>query len=387
MTRVYSTTHQPQVGVARSRLTRRALVAAVIAAAASMPRWSAPMASALEQWQPPTAPSTTAQAVYVYDATAGVPLLVLEADVPRPPASLTKVATALVAMNLLDLNAMVTIDPSDLASMEESRVGLIAGDVLSVRDLLAGMLIASGNDASKAIARFTGGTVLGAAPGAEVSAFVDAMNAMAADLGLSQTHFDNPSGLDSDGQYSSPRDLAMLTVEAMRNPVFAEIVGTISEVLPSTVPPGGYPIHTTNDFLLDGYALGVKTGTTDLAGGCLITATITGGNLLITVVLGSELTTDEFGTHSSARFDDTRRVIDAVAQSYAWVDPSLPGTFPTLDAELAAWQVALPPTGLIPVPIDAMDDAFRVRLSGDAGDLVVMAGDQVLTTRPLKGIA
>lgn len=373
-------------------MSRRAVVAAsgMALIGAALPIGALPT-MALSSWVPPAPPVTTAKAVFVYDATAGVALSALIPDEPLAPASLTKVATGVVALNLLDLAAMVTITEDDLASTDESRVGLVAGDVMSVYNLIAGMLVASGNDASKALARFAGQTVLGAAPGQEIAAFVDAMNAMAEELGLTQTHFENPSGLDGPGQFSSARDLAMLSVEAMKNPVFAEIVAMVSATLPSAVLPEGYPIHTTNDFLLDGYALGIKTGTTEEAGGCLITASLQGANLLITVVLGSELTYDEFGPHSAERFNDTRAILNYVSQIYTWVDPSMPGTVPSLDAEMAAWRVLLPPTGFIPVPNDALDDAFRLRLdaaeSEVAGSLMVMAGTQVLTTRPLSRVS
>jgi D-alanyl-D-alanine carboxypeptidase (penicillin-binding protein 5/6) len=182
-------------------------------------------------------PPLTAQAAFVVDASVGTELYALNPDEPRSPASLTKVATALVVVEQADLKAMVTIIEEDRVDLQESHVGpdgLQVGDSLSVRDLLAGLLIPSGNDAARALARHVGGQVLGGEPSpAEArAAFVAEMNRMVGEMGLRQTRFTNPTGIDDPGQhYSSARDLAILAAKAMENGLIREFVATPKAVL------------------------------------------------------------------------------------------------------------------------------------------------------------
>jgi D-alanyl-D-alanine carboxypeptidase len=113
------------------------------------------------------------------------------------------------------------------------------------------------------------------------------MNRFVADRGMSNVHFSNPSGLDDEDHYASARDLAMLTTEAIENPTLFEFMGTPSATLPSALTDEGYPINTTHDMVLDGTAIAGKTGTTERAGGCLVTVSLEGTNRIVTVVLGS----------------------------------------------------------------------------------------------------
>lgn len=345
----------------------------------------------------PAPPALSAQAAYVFDASVGTELYALEPDEPRSPASLTKVATALVVLERAGLDEMVEVVPEDQVDLTESHVGvdgLQVGDRLSVRDLLAGLLIPSGNDAARALARHVGGGLLGgdAAPEAAVDAFVAEMNRMAAEMGLANTQFTNPSGIDDPGDhYASARDLGLLTARAMENETFAEIVATPSGLLPSEVVPGGYQINTTNDLLIEGVADGVKTGTTADAGGCLITATEIGGNRVIAVVLGSETQFDEFGVPKSpARFADVRQILAAAEEDYRWFDPTAGDAVEGLADELAVWETALPAGPALVVPSErAPDLRYRLQLGPPTepdqpvGKVLFFVGSDFLSERPV----
>lgn len=379
-----------------SLVAASALLAALLAPALS---WAAPQpVGDRDRLAAPAPPGLSARAAYVFDASVGTELYALDPDEPRAPASLTKVATALVVLQRADLDEVVTIVPEDRVDLTESRVGvdgLQPGDRLSVGDLLAGLLIPSGNDAARALARHVGTNLLGGgepSPEAAIAAFVEEMNRLAATMGLKQTRFTNPSGIDDPGRhYASARDLGRLAARAMENEVFAELVATESMVLPSEILPEGYQINTTNDLLLEGLVDGIKTGTTPEAGGCLITATEIAGNRVIAVVLGSDVVTDEAGvTSSPARFQDVRRILDAVADDYRWFDPLAPDALDGLAEELAVWETALPPGPALVVPSErAADLRYRLQLGPPAepnkpvGKVLFFVGSDLLSERPV----
>jgi len=167
--------------------------------------------------------------------------------------------------------------PSEAVAQIGVTIGLRTGERLTVRDLLYGMLLPSGNDAAITLARFVGGTV---------DTFVARMNATALRMGLRDTHFASPTGLDDMG-YSTPADLAMLTRRAYRNETFARIVATTRHRIPG--PKGSIRRLVNRNILLRVYpgAIGVKTGFTTRAGDCLIGAARLTGFGLLAVVLGS----------------------------------------------------------------------------------------------------
>jgi D-alanyl-D-alanine carboxypeptidase (penicillin-binding protein 5/6) len=184
-------------------------------------------APATESMQPLAPPDgVTAKAVYVEDATAGTALYSLNQDERRSPASTTKLMTALViANNTTDWQELVTADASDILTAEdgESFMGLLEGDVLTVEQLMYGIMMPSGNDGAHAMARLVGGKLLAAegATGDPVERFVQEMNATAANLGLQNTHFTNVSGLYGEDHYTSARDMAVIASEAFAVPQIA----------------------------------------------------------------------------------------------------------------------------------------------------------------------
>ncbi len=351
--------HSLRLGwLAALRLTPIIVLAGALALSAPV---LAAVAAEAARYQPPPPPTLSAEAVFVTDVTSGTELFALNPDMPLPPASLTKIAAALVILERADLDDSIEIIAEDLVGPEESQVGLVAGDVLSARDLLFGALIPSGNDATRALARHVGGAgmVDPVDPEQAVTAFVSLMNEKARELGAEASQFKNPTGIDAEGHVMSARDLATLAAAALGDPLFTEIVSTPDVVLESRVRPDGYPVQTTNLLLQEGFVTGVKTGSTPEAGGCLVTSFPVGSNTVIAVVLGSALSeTPEGVQDNTARFADTRALIESVNASYAWVNPSEPGAIDGLLDELGVWQVAIADGVLLPVPVQ---DAPRVR--------------------------
>ena len=191
-------------------------------------------------------------------------------------ATLTKIMTAVVAIEKLDPETKVTVPP-EVCGIEGSSVWLCAGETLTVRQLLCAVLLESANDASAALAVAASGSV---------EAFCSEMNVRAASLGLCDTHFVNPHGLDAEEHYSTARDLAVLTRYALTLPLFKEIVSTRAASIPYKGENGLRSLVNHNR-MLGAYSgcIGVKTGYTKKCGRCLVTAAERNGISLIAVTL------------------------------------------------------------------------------------------------------
>ncbi len=224
------------------------------------------------------------------DVSAGRVLWARNPESLRAPASLTKMVTAMVAVDTSPLDRSLTVTESALR-VEPNLMGLKAGERLTVRELLYGLLLDSGNDAAEVLA---GGLM-------SRELFVARMNDKAVSLGMSHTHFSNPSGLDQPGQYSDALDLAIAAGWLLTSyPDLATIVATKQTVLPSSPSHQAYSPYNLN-LLLGRYpgANGVKTGFTDEAGGCIAAAARRGDRQLVAVVLGS----DTFATDAQKLID------------------------------------------------------------------------------------
>ncbi len=225
-------------------------------------------------------PEVTAEAWILYDDTFDQVLASFEADTPREVASTTKMLTALVVLDEVPLDDLVEISETADA-VGESEIGLVPGEEpWTVIDLLTAMLARSANDAAVALAEHVGGSVAG---------FAELMNLKAEELGLQNSQFRNPHGLDVPGHYSSARDLLTIALAGMDNATFAQLVQVESANMPDD-PEGGVRIATATNRLLSEYpgAIGVKTGYTDLAGLTLVAASERDGRRMYAVVLGSE---------------------------------------------------------------------------------------------------
>ena len=204
-----------------------------------------------------------------------------DASARRQIASLTKIMVALVVLDNGDLDRRVTVSrkAASYAQPMYSNVGLFPGDILSVRELLTAALISSGDDAVYALAQAEGS--------GSADTFVEKMNRKAKALGLKDTHFQNPIGLDARGNYSSARDLATMTRLALQNQEFRKIVSTSSATI--YTQDRQIPLQNTNE-LLSTYrpATGVKTGTTPAAGSSLVASAERGNESYIAVILDDE---------------------------------------------------------------------------------------------------
>jgi D-alanyl-D-alanine carboxypeptidase (penicillin-binding protein 5/6) len=258
-----------------------ALLAALVAALLCL---AAPAAAAPR-------PEPEARSWALIDARTGAVLDSHAAARSLPVASTTKLMTAYVALQELPLDKMVRAAPYH-PIYGESLLGLRTGQRISVRDLLYGLILRSGNDAAHDLALAAAGSL---------PRFVAQMNRRAAALGLADTHYANPVGLDQRGNYSSARDLATLTQHLLRIPAFAEIADSRSAVLRSVRPPRR--ISTINELLLDApWVTGVKTGHTFDAAYCLVGSGRRKGVDLISVALGAP--SDE------ARFSDNLELLE-----------------------------------------------------------------------------
>ena len=192
-------------------------------------------------------------------------------------ASTTKIMTSLIVIENTDLNNVVEIS-GKAAGTGGSRLKINKGDKITVRDLLYGLMLRSGNDAAVALAEYIGGSIEG---------FAVLMNRKAQEIGLENTNFVTPHGLDSDEHYTTPYELAILTDYALKNKTFANIVNTKT----CNITINGYSrtIANTNELLgnLNG-VYGVKTGFTNGAGRCLVTSIKRGDLDIICVVLGAD---------------------------------------------------------------------------------------------------
>ena len=221
------------------------------------------------------APQPDARAFYVMNAATGEVLASHNANESVPIASITKLMTVLVALKHLKPSDTVTVSRY-AAQVGEERIPLAAGERISVHDLLAGALIQSANDAADALAS--------AASNGDIPRFVAWMNARARVLGLSDTHFVRPDGLDAPGHVSSARDVARLAQVAMHSPIVRDLVRQRT----ATIEGGEFVVHTWNDLLgVFPGLIGVKTGHTNDAGWCEVAAARRSGYTIYAVILGS----------------------------------------------------------------------------------------------------
>ncbi len=217
-----------------------------------------------------TAPATSAVSVILVEQESGTVLFSHEAERPLPIASITKIMTGLLAVERCDPEAKVVIRAEWLGT-EGSNMGLRAGEVRTVEELLYGLLLVSGNDAAVALACYMAG---------DLPSFARWMNARANELGMKDSCFLNPHGLPQDGHRSTARDMAILACTAMKNDRFSEIAGCRSREI------GGAVLRNHNRLLWNySGALGVKTGYTEASGRTLVSCARRDGMTLVCVTL------------------------------------------------------------------------------------------------------
>lgn len=241
-------------------------------------------------------PELSSNAILAVDLDSGTILYQKNPDTRLLPASTAKVVTALVAMDYYSLDDILTVPEF---SIEGQKMKLIPGEVMTVRDLIYGILVYSANDAAETLARNY--------PGGKES-FVTAMNLKVQDLGLKDTFFENPIGFDGANQYTTAMDLFKIAEYAIQKPFFKEVVGTKEITVGSADGKYVHRLNNINKLIgeIEG-VVGIKTGWTENAMENLVTYVERDNNKLITVVLGSQ-----------DRFGDTEALIDWIYTNYSW---------------------------------------------------------------------
>ena len=230
-------------------------------------------------------PSVSAKGAVLIDANTGKIICEQNAHAKLAMASTTKIMTALLALEQPDIDEYFLVDPEAIL-VEGTSMGLQTGDSVTLRGLAVGMLLPSGNDAANAAAVKIGGSLEG---------FCAIMNERAASLGMDNTHFVTPSGLDDENHFSSAYDMALLGAEAIKNPAFLNICSQKKATVMYGAPPYARTLYNHNRLLstIEG-AAGIKTGFTKKAGRCLVSAVTRGTFTLICVTLGAG---DDWNAH------------------------------------------------------------------------------------------
>jgi serine-type D-Ala-D-Ala carboxypeptidase (penicillin-binding protein 5/6) len=241
-------------------------------------------------------PSLSAKAILISDLNSAQILLEKGKDERLLPASTTKIMTALVALDYYQKDQVITVPEW---FRDGQNVKLQKGETMTFTNLLYCLLVASANDAAETLAANY--------PGGRVN-FIIQMNQKAQDIGLTDTHFANPSGIDEENHFSSARDMTIMAKTALKNPQFAEIVQTTYYVAYSTDQRFVHPMSNINTLLgrIPGVK-GIKTGWTENAGECLVTLSDKDGKQIIIVVFGS-----------NDRFGETEKLLKWVDTNFIW---------------------------------------------------------------------
>ena len=307
-----------------------------------------------------TPPEIIAETAIVIDAKTGQVLYEKNMHEQREPASTTKVITALLALENLDLDKIVVID-SETPYTGGSRIYLLEDERITVEQLLYALMLESANDAAVALAKEIAGSV---------PAFAEMMNKKAAELGAMNTSFVNPHGLHAEGHLSTAYDLAMIAREAMKNEKFRELVLTYRYEIPATNKQPERYMYNTNRLIYDQAkklivngvkrpakyegATGIKTGYTPQAGGCLVAGAIRGDTELISVVMKS---TDD------GRFADSIALLDYAFDNYRTVKAvdsgMILGEIPVKRGSVQRVQVAAAAEAFATLPVEASSSLDR----------------------------
>lgn len=342
----------------------------------------APSAYALEE------PQLGAQAAILVDLNSGDILYAKNIDEQRSPASLTKVMTALLALEAVDrgelsLDDMITAGPDCQTGLDSdsSNASIVSGEQMTLRDYLYCALVASANEACNVIAAAVSGSI---------GAFVESMNARAAELGCRNTHFSDPNGLSNENHYSTAYDLYLITSAALKHPEFETMVNTVTYHIEPTNANGERNLANSNALLSEGGfygpgyvyegAAGVKTGYTRLAGYCLISTAERSGIRALAVVLGSSGPNLE-ATTTVGNFADTRTLYNWLFDNFSYrqvLSAADPIERVTIDKAEGDGVAILRTVGdvqlLLPNDVDPADRQMRVVLHEDQLVAPIAAG-------------
>ncbi len=265
--------------------------------------------------------AVNAKAAVLLELNSNTVIYSFNADERLYPASLTKIMTCMLALDYGKLDDIVTVSEGALQGLHEdgSSAGLVAGEQMSLRNLLYCMMLSSANEACNVVAEYISG---------DVESFVELMNQKAAALGCKGTHFANPHGLHDENHYTTANDLCIIARKALENPTFCDITSTTTYTVPATNMSEPRYLVTTNyltsrETVSDYYypkASGIKTGFTTPAGRCLI-STATDGNLkFLSVLLGAETELLDDGNVWYHSFSETAHLFDYGFDNFAYAE-------------------------------------------------------------------
>lgn len=316
----------------------------------------------------------------------------VNADEMRYPASITKVMTALlvveaVARGELSMDTVVTVDAAALADItdDSSTANIVAGEEMTVRNLLYCLLVVSANEAANILAMAVSG---------DIPTFVEAMNLRAQELGMENTHFVNPHGLHNADHYSTANDIYRMSKEAMTHASFREIVSTDTYTVPATNKSGERTLYNTNGLLTRfkyyGYTysgtIGIKTGSTPEAGYCLVSAATRKGTTLCAVVLGCENPEIGNGKVQRKQFTESSKLLDWGFDNFTTATLLDADTYleeiPVKFSAQSSHVVAQPETSvrtLIPGQYDEAKLDLRLNMDGKNAIAPISAGQKLGT--------
>ena len=342
------------------------------------------------------APELQCRNAVLLDATYGDVLYEKAAREKAYPASLTKVMTALLVLEALDSGVLTPDTPvtADEYAREglniySSTAGIKYGQTLTVEELLYCLLLPSANEAANMLAIAVDGSA---------AAFVDHMNRRAAELGAKGTHFLNPHGLHDDEHYTTAYDMALFMEEALKHDLFRTIIGSKDHRIPATDSHPEFYFYNTNALISNlhyrGYVyepcIGGKTGSTDEAGRCLVSAAEQGDKLLISVVLGSGVILDENGNQKQGQFTESTKLLKWGFSNFKRVTitrSAEPVDKVAVTLSRQADEVMVKPEGSItrtlPIDMDVEDIEETITLFSDTVEAPVEEG-QVLGTMTLS---
>lgn len=288
----------------------------------------------------------SAASAVVIEASTGQVLYAKDADVRRPMASTTKIMTALIAIEDCDLTMTVKI-PKEAVGVEGSSIYLVENERLTMGDLVYALMLESANDAATAIAVTISGSV---------EAFARRMNEKADELGLQNTSFENPHGLDGEAHYTTAYDLAYLTAYALQNETFCEIVSTLKKTIPLN-GTDGVRLLINHNRLLRSYegCIGVKTGYTKRCGRCLVSAAERDGVTLVAVTLNAP---DDWNDHRRMLDDGFSRI-----ERVSLLPDGLEGFVPTVGGTVDSLHYAVTEGTEVILPKDEHEIRYVTELS------------------------
>lgn len=367
-------------------MSRRATHGLLLLLVAILPLLSLPHTSFASEYDPARpemleARNLRAESAIVIQQSTGEVLFEKNADEIRPPASTTKVLTALLGLTYAQPDEMVTVSAFAASVPEDaSKIGLQAGEQVRMEDLIKATMVASGNDGAIAIAEHVAGSE---------TAFVALMNEAAARYGCTRTHFTNAHGYHDDYHLTTARDLAIIAREAMQNPEFRAIARLTTYTMPETNLSKARSLQSDARFLMEQgedkgnyypHATGIKTGRTSLAGYCFVGSATKEGIDLISVVLKSG---------STARWTDTKRLMEygfsqfvstSVTELYRMNPKTISiSAFSLQDADLGRLELTLRKTDPA-----ANDSLVAPKNRADEQERVYNARTQIEYTRTLE---